>query len=95
MIALEIAKRGGAVHLVCRNEERGKAAADDIRTATNNEVGSISIVTASHVTGQLDLSRLLEFYSRFYSHSTIRWSHRITFTPWSHNMKSSSPDFII
>lgn len=40
VIALEIAKRGGAVHLVCRNEERGKAAVEDIKTGSNNEVSS-------------------------------------------------------
>ena len=36
--AVDIAKRGGEVHLVCRNPERANEAKDDIIKQTNNEV---------------------------------------------------------
>lgn len=35
--AVEIAKRGGTVHIVCRNKERGEAAQQEIKETANNE----------------------------------------------------------
>ena len=40
--AVDIAKKGGEVHLVCRNMERANAAKDDIIKASNNEVSQSS-----------------------------------------------------
>jgi len=35
--ALQIAKRGGTVHMVCRSQQRGEEALKEIREATENE----------------------------------------------------------
>ena len=37
-IALEIAKRGGTIHLVCRNSQSAKEAQEEIEKATGNQV---------------------------------------------------------
>lgn len=37
-IALEIAKRGGKVHLVCRNKRTGEEAQQEIKEASKNQV---------------------------------------------------------
>ncbi|KAF6031243.1 DHRS12 [Bugula neritina] len=42
--ALEIAKCGGTVHLVCRNKERGEAAASEIKQLANNESVFLHVV---------------------------------------------------
>lgn len=42
--ALEVAKRGATVHMVCRSEERGQAAQKEIITATNNNNVILHIV---------------------------------------------------
>jgi dehydrogenase/reductase SDR family protein 12 len=36
--ALELAKRGASVHMVCRNQERGEAALKEIKELSQNEV---------------------------------------------------------
>ena len=36
--AMEVAKRGATVHLVCRSKERGEAAKEEIVSTTNNNV---------------------------------------------------------
>lgn len=43
IIAKELAQRGGTVHLVCRNADRGKTAADEIKEETKNDVTIIII----------------------------------------------------
>ena len=43
VVALEIAKTGGTVHLVCRNQERGQAAVNEIKDVSDNEVGYYTI----------------------------------------------------
>ncbi|XP_041067359.1 dehydrogenase/reductase SDR family member 12 [Carcharodon carcharias] len=57
--ALEIAKRGGIVHLVCRNKERAEAAKAEIVNETNNKEVYVHI---------LDMSRpkmIWEFADKF------------------------------
>ncbi|NP_001279221.1 coiled-coil domain-containing protein 122 [Callorhinchus milii] len=57
--ALEIAKRGGTVHLVCRNKERAEAAKEEIVKESNKEEIFVHI---------LDMSRpkmILEFADKF------------------------------
>ena len=34
--ALAVAKMGGIVHMVCRNEERGQQAADEVKKESGN-----------------------------------------------------------
>lgn len=41
MVALEIAKRGGAVHLVCRDKQR-EDAVKEIKQLSNNEVSFLA-----------------------------------------------------
>lgn len=36
--AMEVAKRGATVHMVCRSKERGEAAKEEIVSASNNNV---------------------------------------------------------
>ena len=38
--AMEVAKRGAIVHMVCRNKERGEAAQKEIITSSKNNVSS-------------------------------------------------------
>ena len=38
IVAMEVADRGGIVHLVCRNQQRGEAAVKEIQEKTNNQV---------------------------------------------------------
>jgi len=45
--ALEIAKRGGTVHLVCRNPEYGKEAKDDIESQSGNSNVHLHILDLS------------------------------------------------
>lgn len=40
VVALEVAKTGGTVHLVCRNRERGEAAVSEIKEVSNNNVNT-------------------------------------------------------
>ena len=42
--ALSLAKKGGEVHIVCRNPERGNQAKDDIIKESSNEVNICNIV---------------------------------------------------
>lgn len=42
--ALEVARRGATVHMVCRSKERGEAARDEIINATNNQNVILHIV---------------------------------------------------
>lgn len=44
-IALEIAKRGGKVHLICRNRETGQEAQQEIKEVSKNEVIFTCLVT--------------------------------------------------
>ncbi|CAG5136214.1 unnamed protein product [Candidula unifasciata] len=46
-VALTIAKKGGTVHLVCRNKDRGEAAQKDIREQARNENVHLHIVDLS------------------------------------------------
>lgn len=41
-IATAAAKRGGTVHMVCRNPTLAEAAKDELKTDTKNEVGPLS-----------------------------------------------------
>ncbi|KAL2103134.1 hypothetical protein ACEWY4_000002 [Coilia grayii] len=45
--AMEIANRGGSVHLVCRNRERAEAARDDIIQQSKNQDVHVHIVDLS------------------------------------------------
>merc|ERR1712106_45956 len=45
--ALEIAKRGGTVHLVCRNPEFGQEARDDIQSQSGNSKIHLHILDLS------------------------------------------------
>lgn len=36
--ALAVAKKGGTVHMVCRNKERGEAAQKEIQKASGNNI---------------------------------------------------------
>ena len=40
--ALEVAKRGATVHMVCRSKERGEAAQQEIIQQSNNSVRSLN-----------------------------------------------------
>lgn len=46
-VAIEIAKRGGTVHLVCRNKERGEEACEDIKKQTNNDKVQLHLLDMS------------------------------------------------
>lgn len=48
-IALEIAKRGGTVHLVCRNPTTAEQAKTEIIEATENEVSVAHQVLCSYM----------------------------------------------
>lgn len=41
VLALDIAQRGATVHLVCRNETRGRQAKEEIQQITNNDVKNL------------------------------------------------------
>jgi len=44
-VALEVAKRGGTVHMVCRNQITAKEACDEIKTSTGNDVSYLDYIT--------------------------------------------------
>jgi len=39
--AVELAKKGGEIHMVCRNQERAEAAKKDIINQSTNEVNDL------------------------------------------------------
>ena len=45
--ALEVAKRGGTVHMICRSEERGKQAQQEIKDSCSNENVHLHILDMS------------------------------------------------
>ncbi|XP_057294788.1 dehydrogenase/reductase SDR family member 12-like [Hydractinia symbiolongicarpus] len=45
--AMEIAKRGGTIHMVCRNEVKGKEAQDEIKTHSGNDDVHLHILDMS------------------------------------------------
>lgn len=48
--AMEIAKKGGEVHLVCRNPERANAAKEEIVKESNNQVNiCLFLMSLSHL----------------------------------------------
>ena len=59
--SIAIAKCGGTVHMVCRNEERGAAAQQEIKDASNNEEVHLHIVDMSDPRG------VQEFANKFIS----------------------------
>jgi len=58
-VALAIAKHGGTVHIVCRNETRGEEALNDIKTQSKNEDVYLHILDISQPT------KVYEFIDRF------------------------------
>ncbi|XP_039601165.1 dehydrogenase/reductase SDR family member 12 [Polypterus senegalus] len=57
--ATELAKRGGTVHLVCRNKDRGEEAKKEIIKSTNNENIHVHILDMSNP------RKVLEFAEKF------------------------------
>ena len=56
--ALAVAKKGGTVHMVCRNKERGEAAQEEIQ----KESGSIKKFLFSLRLPQAQLRKMLQLY---------------------------------
>ncbi|KAJ3279351.1 Dehydrogenase/reductase SDR member 12, partial [Blyttiomyces sp. JEL0837] len=63
-VALELAKRGATVHMLCRDETRGKAARDEIINESKNENVILQIVDISRP------SQLKSFVERFEASSS-------------------------
>jgi NAD(P)-dependent dehydrogenase (short-subunit alcohol dehydrogenase family) len=57
--ALWLAQRGGTVHLVCRNKERGQKALDDIKEQSKNEKVYLHVCDVSVMS---DIRKVLTVY---------------------------------
>ncbi|CAH1802574.1 unnamed protein product [Owenia fusiformis] len=56
-VALDLAKRGGRVIIACRNKERGRAAVEQIKLATNNQDVFFRILDLASLSSIRDFAR--------------------------------------
>ena len=58
--AITLAKKGGTVHLVCRSQERGQAAVDEIKSETGNENVHLHLLDMSSMKDVVQFGRDFE-----------------------------------
>ncbi len=61
---MEVAKRGGIVHMICRNEERGKAAQEEIKS------NAVSDKVHLHILDMSNAQDVAKFARQFVADST-------------------------